>query len=188
MDQHDDHSLKAAHPTVKDRCVAPFDRQDPDQQEVIKIVTGFRQELLGCISLGKDGVLRSLTAHRDVLDAAGLSPRLIKALLDRMPPQFRNGFDEADGTKTPRQQWFNPDKSLLPRPLTDEQKKAGRKVQEDNKMFEENGSNEQGKNGSNEQGENATNKQGVRGCLVHYVRECLFVIYRWIQCQTKSRR
>lgn len=126
MDQHDDQSPKTAKPTVENRCAATFNRQDPDQQEVTKILTGFRHDptLLGCISLGKDGVLRSLTADRDVVDAAGLSPRLITALLDRMPLEYRDGFGEADGTKTSREQWFNPDKSMLPLPLTDEQKEA----------------------------------------------------------------
>jgi hypothetical protein len=44
----------------------------------------------------------------------------------------RNGFDGADGTKTPREQWLNPDKSLLTQPLTDEQTKAIEASQEEN--------------------------------------------------------
>ncbi len=138
MDQHNDHSPNAAKPTIQVRCEASFNRQDPDQQEVTKILSDFRQDPWGCISLGKDGVLRSLTADRDVLNAAGLNPRLIKAFLDRMPPGFKDGFDEADGTKTPREQWFNPDKNMLPPPLTDEQKEATRIRQLEREVLEDN--------------------------------------------------
>ncbi|MCJ1361053.1 hypothetical protein MMC16_000150 [Acarospora aff. strigata] len=113
----------------------PLQSTRSDQQEVTKILTAFRRDpsLLGYISLGEDGVLRSLTADRDVLDAAGLNPRLTKALPNRISPGFRGGFGEADGAKTLREQWFNPDKSMLPPPLTDKQKKTTRKMLKDNK-------------------------------------------------------
>jgi len=132
MDQHDDHSPHAAEPTVKESCSARFDRQGPDQQELTKILTSLKLDPWGIVSLGTDGVLRSLTADRDVVDAAGLSPRLFKAFMDRMPPGAKpDSVDEADGTKVPREQWFHPDKSLLPPPMTDEQKERTRKRDEE---------------------------------------------------------
>lgn len=59
--------------------------------------------------------------------AAGLSPRLIEALQDRFSPEFRTDFGETDGTKIPTKQWFNQDKSMLPLPLTEDDKEAARK-------------------------------------------------------------
>jgi len=132
MDQHDENNLRAAPALPKDGCAAGFNPEDSDQQEVSSILRGFKRDLTSCISLGKYGVLRNLNGDCEVLDAAGISPKFIKAFLDRMPSAYRNGFDGADGTKTPREQWFNPDKSLLPQPLTDEQKKAIEASQEEN--------------------------------------------------------
>lgn len=120
MGQHDEHSPNAAKSTVERRCVAPFDRQDPDQQGVIKTLAGFRLEGPRCNPPGRNGVHRSLTIHRDVLDAAGLGRRLAKTFLDRRPPG-RDGFDDADGSKTLRGRSLNPDRSILPL-LTAEQK------------------------------------------------------------------
>ena len=122
MDQNDKNSPRTAPP--KDGCVPGFNTEDPDQQEVSSILRGFKRDLTSCVSLGKDGVLRNLNGNREVLDAVGISPKLIKAFLDRMPPAYRSGFEGVDGTKTPIEQWFNPDKSLLPPPLSDEKKKA----------------------------------------------------------------
>ncbi|KAH7236981.1 uncharacterized protein BKA55DRAFT_578894 [Fusarium redolens] len=81
----------------------------------------------GVFSVGKDGILRSLGPDRDVHDAVPLSPHLIKALLDRLPfvPQNEIDFRGVDGRDTPKEQWYHPDKSLLPPPLvqTEEQRK-----------------------------------------------------------------
>ncbi|KAI1021011.1 hypothetical protein LB503_010204 [Fusarium chuoi] len=80
----------------------------------------------GVFSLGKDGILRSLGPDRDVHDAAPLSPHLIKALLDRLPfrPDNEIDFRGANGRNVPKEQWYHPDKGLLP-PLvqTEEQRK-----------------------------------------------------------------
>lgn len=54
-------------------CTPNFDPSDPRQQEVSRILKSFQMDLMGVISLGKDGVLRSLTADRTVLSAQGLS-------------------------------------------------------------------------------------------------------------------
>ncbi|RBA22053.1 hypothetical protein FPRO05_00400 [Fusarium proliferatum] len=81
----------------------------------------------GVFSLGKDGILRSLGPDRDVHDAVPLSPHLIKALLDRLPfrPENEIDFCGVDGRNTPKEQWYHPDKGLLPPPLiqTEEQRK-----------------------------------------------------------------
>lgn len=50
-----------------------WDRNDPHQQEVSRILKDFKMDLMGVISIGTDGVLRSLTAYRTVIDAQGLS-------------------------------------------------------------------------------------------------------------------
>lgn len=50
-----------------------WDRNDPHQQEVSRILKDFKLDLMGVISIGTDGVLRSLTAYRTVIDAQGLS-------------------------------------------------------------------------------------------------------------------
>lgn len=81
----------------------------------------------GVFSLGKDGILRSLGPDRDVHDAVPLSPHLIKALLDRLPfsPENEIDFRGVDGRNSPKEQWYHPDKRLLPPPLiqTEEQRK-----------------------------------------------------------------
>ena len=79
-----------------------FDRNHPDQQEITAILAKFNKDPLNVISLGKDGVLRTLSADRAVLDAVGLSPRLVKAFLDRVPPDYRTltpELEDADGSK-----------------------------------------------------------------------------------------
>ncbi|KAF4460679.1 hypothetical protein FALBO_12537 [Fusarium albosuccineum] len=114
------------------------------QGQLSDIIISLKQDftLRGCSSLGKDGILRSLTADRQVVDAVPLSPQFIKALLDRMPfnPQHEIDFRGVDGRNTPREQWLHPDKSLLPPPLmlTDEERKlAESKVEENKKLVEE---------------------------------------------------
>ncbi|PQE29747.1 hypothetical protein CJF32_00000400 [Rutstroemia sp. NJR-2017a WRK4] len=76
--------------------------------------------LNGILALGKDGILRSLTADREVVDAVALRPELLKAFLDRFPhnPQSEIDYRGVDGTKIPQEQWLYPDRSLLPPPYT----------------------------------------------------------------------
>lgn len=112
------------------QCEAPlWQRTDPDQQALSHILRHLKEDisLMGCISLGKDGILRSLTADRKVLDAAPLSPKLIAALHRRMPVGYTNSADweGVDGTKTAKEAWLNPDKSQLPDPLTKESIERG---------------------------------------------------------------
>ncbi|PHH90092.1 hypothetical protein CDD83_4549 [Cordyceps sp. RAO-2017] len=98
--------------------------------------------LLGVLSLGKDGILRSLTASREVVDAVALTPPLIKAMLDRMPfdPQNEVDYRGVDGTNVPREQWFHPSKDLLPPPLVvseERQRQAEAKIEENKRWLEE---------------------------------------------------
>jgi hypothetical protein len=113
-----------------------------DQQELSKILKTLRHDptFMGCFSLGTDGVLRSLTADRDVVDAIALSPRFIKAIWDRMPfdQKTEDEYRGVDGTTVPREQWFRPDKSLLPPPMSEKRKEETRKkIEENRKVFGE---------------------------------------------------
>ncbi|RDA93580.1 hypothetical protein CP533_6167 [Ophiocordyceps camponoti-saundersi (nom. inval.)] len=114
------------------------------QKELSKILKGIKHDvtLLGVLSLGKDGILRSLTADRQVVDAVALSPPLIKAMLDRMPFDRQNEIDYrgVDGRNVPREQWFHPDKHLLPPPLVvseERRREAEAKLKENRKWLEE---------------------------------------------------
>ena len=105
-----------------------YDRNTPDQQEITAILAKFNKDplALSVISLGKDGVLRNLSADRAVLDAVGLSARLVKAFLDRVPPDYRAltpELEDADGSKATYKEMWHPDPELLPRPMGEEQKK-----------------------------------------------------------------
>jgi hypothetical protein len=103
-----------------------YDRNHPDQQEVTAILAKFNKDPLSIISLGKDGVLRTLSADRAVLDAVGLSPRLVKAFLDRVPPEYRSltpELENVDGSNATEEELWHPDASLLPRPMSEEQKR-----------------------------------------------------------------
>ncbi|KAJ4264490.1 hypothetical protein NW762_005690 [Fusarium torreyae] len=99
-------------------------------------------DILNKLEHHPNGILRSLGPDRDVHDAVPLSPHLIKALLDRMPfvPQNEIDYRGVDGRNTPKEQWFHPDRSLLPRPLalTDEERKVQEsKADETRKLLEE---------------------------------------------------
>ncbi|KAI0970483.1 hypothetical protein F4678DRAFT_435442 [Xylaria arbuscula] len=112
-----------------------WSREDPEQQELSAIMASFKTDIHGVVSLGKDGILRSLTAERDVIGAAPLRPSLIAALHARMPKEYVDKYltaewDGADGSKTPESAWYNPDKSILPEPLSELKKKRGIKERE----------------------------------------------------------
>ncbi|RAR04927.1 hypothetical protein DDE82_004177 [Stemphylium lycopersici] len=103
-----------------------FDRNHPDQREITAILAKFNKGPLSVISLGKDGVLRTLSADRAILDAVGLSPRLVKAFLDRVPPDYRAltpELEDADGSKASEEELWLPNASLLPRPMSEEHRK-----------------------------------------------------------------
>lgn len=60
---------------------------------------------MGVVCLSKDGVLRLLTADRDVIDAVALAPKHIKAMLDRMlfSQEAENIWRGVDGTTVPKE-------------------------------------------------------------------------------------
>ncbi|KAH6870436.1 hypothetical protein BKA58DRAFT_385071 [Alternaria rosae] len=106
------------------RCVPSYDTSDPLQQEVTRILKSFKNDILGITFLGNDGILRSLTADRRVLSAEGLRPDLIEAFLSRLPQDFKAQMTNlvfADGTKTPKEKWFEPDAGTLPEPLSQQE-------------------------------------------------------------------
>ncbi|GFG00818.1 hypothetical protein IFM5058_00185 [Aspergillus udagawae] len=114
------------------KCIRRKEDYPPDQLELSQIIENTRHayDPMGITSLDADGVLRYLIADRDVIDAVGLRPGLIKAFLDRMPftQEAEDIFRGVDGTLVPREQWFNPDKGLLPPPLPEEEREKVRKM------------------------------------------------------------
>jgi hypothetical protein len=64
------------------RCTPTYDVNDPHQQEVSRILDGFQQDLMGVLSLGKDGIMRSLTADRKVLSAEPFGTQDINRVSD----------------------------------------------------------------------------------------------------------
>ncbi|KAH7237070.1 uncharacterized protein BKA55DRAFT_543704 [Fusarium redolens] len=110
----------------------------PEQQEMSDILYNMERHdlgLLGIADLGRDGVFRFLDADRNIHYAIALRPALIKALLDRSPydheeEKFWRGID---GTKVPKEQWYNPSLGILPPPLSEEHRQEGRQINEINK-------------------------------------------------------
>jgi hypothetical protein len=115
------------------KCIRREEDYSPDQRELNQIIEDIHQayDPMGIMSLDTDGVLRYLTADRNVIDAVGLRPGLIKTFLDCFPIPFSQEIEDkfrgVDGTLVPREQWFNPDKSLLPPPLPEEEREKIRK-------------------------------------------------------------
>jgi hypothetical protein len=120
-----------------------YDATDPLQQEVSRILVNLQYDIMGVISLGKDGIMRSVTHDRKVLSAEPFSiprprpscqvrrytdcdigPELVKAFLARFRgtdlEEWHKKIEDADGTKTPKEKWFKPDDDILPPPLQQE--------------------------------------------------------------------
>ncbi|KAH7205785.1 uncharacterized protein BKA55DRAFT_586628, partial [Fusarium redolens] len=87
------------------------------------------------VHLGRDGIFRYLDADRNIHYAIALRPALIKALLDRGPYDKEEEivFRGVDGTKVPKEQWYNPLPGILPEPLSKEHRKEGREFIKKNK-------------------------------------------------------
>jgi hypothetical protein len=102
----------------------PKTHQGPEHRELDSLIDRLKMdpELQGIVHLGQDGVVRSLDADRNVTDAVGLRPELIKAWQEQMPAEMNDeaAFADVDGTKVPREEWFNPPRHLLPSPLAEE--------------------------------------------------------------------
>lgn len=115
----------------------PDPNNHPDQKELTNTIRNLYSGPDGTAPfvMGTDGVLRTLTPNYDIIDAIGLPPRLIKAYLDRslFDQEIEDMFRGADGTKVLQEQWWNPDPSLLPPPLTAEEKAWVKKNNKENK-------------------------------------------------------
>jgi hypothetical protein len=66
-----------------------------------------------------------------ISDLAG--PQQIKAFLNRMPEDYRTGFENADGTKTDERTWFEPEEGTLPPPLPQEKFEEAMNMPDDRK-------------------------------------------------------
>ncbi|KAJ3526590.1 hypothetical protein NM208_g11115 [Fusarium decemcellulare] len=116
-------TVKLETPSVECEYPDPNDLS-PAQHELSAIMLKMRDDptLMGIRDLGKDGIFRSLDADRNIVDAIAFTPALIKALLDRMPydAESEKNFRGVDGTKVPKDQWYDPPPGILPPPLEEE--------------------------------------------------------------------
>ncbi|KAF4446452.1 hypothetical protein F53441_9909 [Fusarium austroafricanum] len=115
---------------------------DPAQKELSDILSNIKHDptLMGVVHLGQDGIFRSLTADRDVVDAVPFSPLLIKAMMDRLPyrEQTDKDFRGINGTKTPKEQWYKPLPGILPPPLEEEHReRSEEKLEENRRLYHE---------------------------------------------------
>ncbi|KAE8150835.1 hypothetical protein BDV25DRAFT_139430 [Aspergillus avenaceus] len=97
----------SSHPATD--CYGPDSNNHPDQKELSERVSNLncdRCQIGAPLALGHDGVLRALMPNSEVIDAIGLPPRLIKALLDRniFKLVIEDMFRGADGTNVPQAQ------------------------------------------------------------------------------------
>ncbi|EAW09081.1 uncharacterized protein ACLA_078290 [Aspergillus clavatus NRRL 1] len=102
------------------RHYGPDPNNHPDQKELSNIISDLHTGSDGNAPfvIGTDGVLRTLTQDCDVME---------------------DMFRGAIGTKVPQEQWWKPDPSLLPPPLTAEEKARVKKNNEENReIIEEN--------------------------------------------------
>ena len=120
---------------------------DQIREELSGILKRLPVDPMGCIDLGRDGVLRSFAANRDILDATGLRPSLIEAFLDGGPfqPDHKEQFRGIDGSQVPREAWLHPDESMIPPALSNSEKQKGKEELEiKRKKRERDSSKEQG--------------------------------------------
>jgi hypothetical protein len=93
------HKVKAPDTGDVNACPAPTPLNE-DQQEVSKMLRGLHhhpdyfERGMGGIALGEDGILRSLTADREVVDAVAFSPGHLEAWLDRLPVPFDQELED----------------------------------------------------------------------------------------------
>ncbi|KAM0290837.1 hypothetical protein ACHAPQ_011690 [Fusarium lateritium] len=112
---------------------------DSAQKEVTLIMRTMKRDatLMGISQLGLDGIYRSLTADREVVDAVPLTPALIKAMLDRIPynEEREKLFCGVDGNKTAQEQWYKPLAGILPPPLEEKYRNVSEEELEENKRW-----------------------------------------------------
>lgn len=114
-----------------------YEALPPEQKEMSDILRHMDRDpdLMGIAHLGDDGVFRFLDADRNIHYATPLRPTLIKALLDRLPydEEAEKRWRGVDGTRVPKEQWYNPPAGILPPPLSEEQRKEEREIMEKHK-------------------------------------------------------
>ncbi|KAF4338950.1 hypothetical protein FBEOM_7126 [Fusarium beomiforme] len=141
VENRDNHITECAFPPGSKRV--EYEDLDPAQKELEHIIATMKDDPtgMGISHLGRDGVYRSLTADRDVVDAVPFPPPLIKALFDRLPSSYAEKavdvFRGVDGTKTPKEQWLKPLPGILPPPLEEKYRKEGEEQQEEYRKFYE---------------------------------------------------
>jgi hypothetical protein len=115
------------------------DDSDPDQQELSRILKSWNlpKDPTSIIHFGKNGVLRNLNGDRDVLDAIGLDPNMIRKYLMRYPEEWRQGYEGVDGTKIPVDLWYHPENELFPPPLSKEKQQEAWNEHNERKAREE---------------------------------------------------
>lgn len=117
----------------------PHPSNHPDQKELTNIIYSLDEGASGSalFVMCTDGVLRTLTPDCEVIDAIGLPPRLIKACIDRdtFDQDLEDMFRGADGTRVSQEQWWKPDPSLLPPPMTAEESAWAKEDYEENKKL-----------------------------------------------------
>ncbi|EXL42836.1 hypothetical protein FOCG_15279 [Fusarium oxysporum f. sp. radicis-lycopersici 26381] len=137
MSQSGSEHQEAAH--TEETCPGiTYKYLSPEQQEMSDILYKMEchdLDLLGIVHLGHDGIFRYLDADRNIHYAIALRPALIKALLDRGPydKEEETVFRGVDGTKVPKEQWYNPPLGILPEPLSEEHRKEGQELIKKNK-------------------------------------------------------
>jgi hypothetical protein len=93
----------------------------------------------GFTHLGKDGVLRTLSANDEVVDARGLAPEQIQSILDTFPSELvqKEDFRGVDGTKvTSHEGLFHPAPGILPtKPSEEEAAERRRMVKESQEAY-----------------------------------------------------
>ena len=109
----------------------------PEQKEVSDILRRMECDpyLMAYTHLGDDGVIRQIDANNDIIYAEPLRPALIKGFLDRLPfdEEAEKSLRGVDGTKVPKEQWYNPPKGVIPPPTPQEIRKESLEILEKNK-------------------------------------------------------
>ncbi|CAG7562606.1 unnamed protein product [Fusarium equiseti] len=109
----------------------------PEQKEVSDILRRMECDpyLMAYTHLGDDGVIRQIDADNNIIYAEPLRPALIKAFLDRLPydEEAEKSLRGVDGTKVPKEQWYNPPEGVIPPPTPEEIRKESLEILGKNK-------------------------------------------------------
>ena len=109
----------------------------PEQKEVSDILRRMECDpyLMAYTHLGNDGVIRNIDADNNIIYAEPLRPALIKGFLDRLPydEEAEKSLRGVDGTKVPKEHWYNPPDGVIPPPTPEEIRKESLKFLEKNK-------------------------------------------------------